>query len=377
MGTEPVRVAPVDGRRQLAEFIRLPRRLYAQDPNWVPPLALERRQHFSSRNPWCAHAHRQLWLAWREGRPVGRISAQVDELHRCRHVVNSGHFGFLDCENNPQILGALLETSEEWLRQQRTEVVTGPFNFSINQECGLLVDGFDAPPSVMMPHNPPWYGAALEQQGYAAARDLYAYWLRCDFPIPPVMQTLVDRYGGRIALRPLNRKNFRQELETIREIFNDAWADNWGFVPFTRKEFAALGAALRLFVPEDFICIAECQGTPAAFIVVLPNLNEVLKELDGRLLPLGWLRLLQSLRKSAFKTGRTPLMGVRKQFQNTPLGIALAFLVIHFARQAAVSRGMEHVELSWILEDNQGMRNILERIGGRLYKTYRIYRKQL
>ena len=375
--TDEIRVAPVSNRRLLNAFIRLPWRLYAQDPLWVPPLKLERRLHFSSLNPYFAHSRWQGWIAWRGDRPVGRISAQVDELHRRHYGVQSGHFGFLECENNPDVMRALVAECENWLAQYQTEVITGPFNFSVNQECGLLVDGFDTPPMIMMPHNHRWYADLLEQQGYAAAKDLYAYWIRPDFAIPRVMQTLVDRFGKSVRLRGLNRKKFKQELETLRDIFNDAWSDNWGFVPFTREEFAELGTSLRLFVPDDFIRIAEHQGKAVAFIVILPNLNEVLRDLDGNLFPSGVFKIIQALRKRRIRTGRIPLMGVRKELQNTPLGVALALLVIHNLRQPVIDRGIEGVELSWILEDNQGMRSILERAGSRLYKTYRIYRKQL
>ena len=375
--TDEIRVVPVSNRRQLKAFIRLPWRLYAQDPLWVPPLKLERRLHFSSLNPYFAHSRWQGWIAWQGDRPVGRISAQVDELHRRHYGEKSGHFGFLECENNPDVMRALAAESERWLVQNQTEVVTGPFNFSINQECGLLVDGFDTPPVIMMPHNHRWYAELLEQQGYAGVKDMYAYRINPDFTIPRVMQSLVDRFGKSVRLRGLNRKKFKQELETLRDIFNDAWSDNWGFVPFTREEFAELGTSLRLFVPDDFIRIAEYQGKAVAFIVILPNLNEVLHDLDGNLFPSGVFKIIQALRKRRIRTGRIPLMGVRKELQNTPLGVALALLVIHDLRQPVIDRGIEDVELSWILEDNQGMRSILERAGSRLYKTYRIYRKQL
>ena len=372
-----LRVAPVSNRTQLAAFIRLPWSLYEQDPHWVPPLKLERRLHFSSLNPWFAHGRWQGWIALRGDRPVGRISAQVDDLHRRHYGAKSGHFGFLECENNPDVMRALVTECENWLSQHQTEVITGPFNFSINQECGLLVDGFDTPPAIMMPHNHPWYAELLEQQGYSAAKDLYAYWIRPDFAIPRVMQNLVDKHGGSVRLRGLNRKKFRQELETLRGIFNDAWSDNWGFVPFTREEFAELGTALRLFVPDDFIRIAEFEGEPVAFIAILPNLNEVLRELDGSLFPLGLFKIIKALRERRVRTGRIPLMGVRKRLRNTPLGIALALLVIHDLREPVIARGITGVEMSWILEDNQGMRSILDRIGSRLYKTYRIYQKRL
>ena len=373
----PVRVVPVSNRRQLAAFIRLPWRLYAQDPMWVPPLKLERRLHFSSLNPYFAHGHWQGWIAWRGDRPVGRISAQIDNLHRSHYRVKSGHFGFLECEDSPEVMRALVTESERWLAQHQAEEITGPFNFSINQECGLLVDGFDTPPAIMMPHNPHWYAGLLEQQGYSAAKDLYAYWIRPDFTVPRVMQSLVDRFGASVRLRGLQRKRFKQELETLRRIFNDAWSDNWGFVPFTRKEFAELGTSLRLFVPDDFIRIAEYEGEAVAFIACLPNLNEVTRSLDGNLFPTGLFRLIGALRRHRIRSGRIPLMGVRRKLHNTPLGIALALLVIHDLRQPVIARGITGVEMSWILDDNQGMRSILERIGSRLHKTYRIYRKRV
>ena len=374
---DAIRVVPVSNGRQLRAFIRLPWSLYAQDPHWVPPLKLERRLHFSSLNPYFAHGRWQGWIAWRGERPVGRISAQVDELHRRHYAVQSGHFGFLECENDPDVMRALVTASESWLSQHQTEVITGPFNFSINQECGLLVDGFDTPPALMMPHNHQWYAELLEQQGYSAAKDLYAYWVNPDFDIPPVMQKLVDRHGSSVSLRGLDRKKFKQELEILRGIFNDAWSDNWGFVPFTREEFAELGTALRLFVPDDFIRIAEYEGEPVAFIAFLPNLNEVLLDLDGKLFPSGLFRIIRALRERRIRSGRIPLMGVRKELRNTPLGIALALLVIHDLREPVIARGITGVEMSWILEDNQGMRSILERLGSKLYKTYRIYQKRL
>lgn len=375
--TPNIQVLPVKNRRQLAAFIRLPWRIYADDPHWIPPLRLERRLHFSAFNPYFAHSRWQAWVAWRGGEPVGRVTAQVDELHRQRHGAQSGHFGFLECGNNPEVARALTMASEEWLTRQRAEVATGPFNFSINQECGMLVAGFETPPAVMMPHNRPWHGALLEQQGYAPVKDLLAYWLNMDYKTPRAMQALVDRHGRRIVVRPMRRKNFKEELERLRDIFNDAWSDNWGFVPFTQAEFAELGMMLRAFVPDDFVQIAEWEGTPAAFIVGLPNLNEVLKDLNGRLFPLGAFRLLKALKTRRFATGRVPLMGVRKPFQQSVTGMALIALVIDALRQSFSAAGIQGLELSWILEDNRGLRNILDKLGARVHKTYRLYEKRL
>lgn len=372
-----VTVHPVSRRQDMRAFIDLPRLLYADDPAWVPPLWLERRLHFSSFNPYFKHAEWQGWLAYRDGRPAGRISAQVDELHRQRYHEATGHFGLFESENDPAVAAALIRVAEEWLSERGTTRVTGPFNFSINQDCGILVEGFETPPVIMMPHSRSWYGRLLEEQGYARARDLYAYWVNTDFETPRIMHNLVQRYASRTSLRPLDRSRFAEEMETLRDIFNDAWSENWGFVPFTREEFADIGNSLRLFLPDDFIQVAEVDGEAAAFMVVLPNLNEVFSDINGRLLPFGWWKLIQSLRKRRIRTGRVPLMGVRKRYQNTPLGTALAFQVIDRSRLPVIEYGIREVEMSWILEDNKSMRSMLDAIGSDAYKRYRIYEKSL
>lgn len=372
-----VAVRPVTNYREMGTFIDLPWRIYADDPMWVPPLRLERRLHFSRFNPFFKHGEWQAWVAYRNNQPVGRISAQIDQLHRQRYGADTGHFGSMECVDDTEVCAALVHAAEAWLAARHTKHVSGPFNLSINQECGILVDGFDTPPMVMMPHSPKWYGRLLEEQGYQPVKDLLAYWVDVDFETPRVMRALVGKFSKRVQLRTLRMDNFSAEMEILRDIFNDAWSENWGFVPFTEAEFAELGSSLRLLVPEYFIQIAEVDGVPAAFMVGLPNLNEIFAKLDGSLFPFGWLRLIRWFRDSAVRTGRIPLMGVRKQFQNTPLGMALAFMVINEPRQSALSAGIKEVEMSWILEDNKAMRGILDLIGSRQYKRYRIYGKTL
>ena len=229
----------------------------------------------------------------------------------------------------------------------------------------------------MMPHSPPWYNSLLEDEGYQPEQDLLAYWVNVDFEKPHVMRTLIQRYAKQVKVRTLNRKKFKEEMEVLRDIFNDAWSENWGFLPFTEAEFTELGNSLRLLVPDEMIRIAEVNGVPAAFIVVLPNLNEIFAQLNGSLFPLGLIKLIKKLRNNEIHTGRVPLMGVRKQFRNTPLGMALACMVIIAPQQAALDKGIKEVELSWILEDNKAMRSILDSIGGKQYKRYRIYGKTL
>jgi hypothetical protein len=358
-------------------FIDIPWRIYADDPLWIPPLRLERRLHFSRFNPFLKHAEWQAWVAYRDNEPVGRISAQVDQLHRNRHGAHTGHFGLLETIADAEVLSALLCSAENWLVARHTKYVTGPFNLSINQECGILVEGFDTPPMVMMPHSRPWYGPLLERHGYRPVKDLLAYWAEVGDEAPPLMTTLKEKFSKQVVLRRLRRDRFGEEMEVLRDIFNDAWSENWGFVPFTKAEFAELGSSLRLLVPDEFIQIAEVDGTPAAFMAGLPNLNEIFAGLNGNLFPFGWIRLIHHLKSRGVHTGRIPLMGVRKQFQNTPLGMALAFMVIDAPRKAGISRGIQALELSWILEDNKAMRSILKYLGCREYKRYRIYGKSL
>lgn len=372
-----IEVRPLANRRHLRDFINLPWRIYTSDPAWIPPLRLERRRHLSPSNPFFQHGDWQAWLAYRNNIPVGRISAQVDELYRHRYGENTGHFGLLEAEADTAIFAALTHTAEQWLAQRHATHITGPFNLSVNQECGMLVEGFETPPVLMMPHGRNWYEPLLMEQGYTKVKDLLAYWVDVDFEAPKVMLSLIGRYGSRVRLRTLRRNQLDEDLEILRDIFNDAWSENWAFVPVTKAEFAEFGASLRLIMPDDHVQVAEIEGEPVAFIVALPNINEILADLNGRLLPFGWVRLLWRLKRQQVCTGRIPLMGVRKRYQNTPLGMALAFLVIEAVRHALLSRGIKEVEMSWILEDNSGMRSILDSIGSTLYKRYRLYEKIL
>ena len=373
--SEPVRIIPVSDSRDLRRFIRVPWSVYADDRAWVPHLLLERREQFSSRNPYFAHARCRFWLACRGTRPVGRISAQIDELHQQRYRDAAGFFGFLEAENEAETFHDLLSTAEVWLREQGMARIRGPFNFSINQECGLLVDGYDTPPMIMMGHSRPYYSARLIAEGYEGIKDLLAYRLPTDFRSPRFMKTVLDKAAGSARVRPLRRSRFAEDLEVIRDIFEDAWSTNWGFIPFTEDEVRHLGSSLRLLVDDDAVQIAEVDGEPAAMIVAFPNLNEVIRDLDGRLLPFGWLRLLWRLKVRYPKTARVVLMGVRKRFQRSALGAALGLLLIDALRGYGIRRGVEDVELSWILEDNMPMRNMLTMVGAVPYKRYRIYEK--
>lgn len=373
-----LRIVPVKNKADLVQFIRIPNFIFQSDPAWVYPLELERKMHLSPKvNPYFQHAQWQAWTAWRGSQPVGRISAQIDSLHLDLHNDATGFFGMLDAEDNHETFNALIKTAENWLLERGIHRVRGPFNLSINEEMGLLVDGFDQPPVFMMGHALPYYSKHIEMAGYQKAVDTFAYMIAPDFEAPSIMQRLVAASANRVNVRPIDRKRFTEEIALLRDIFNDAWAENWGFVPFTVAEFDELGKNLRFLVDAELIQIAEVDGEAAAFIVALPNINEAIQGLDGKLFPLGWLKLLWRLKVRYPTTARVPLMGVRRKFQNTRLGPSLAFQVIDAVRKRLTSLGAKKIELSWILEDNAGMRNIIESIGGLAYKRYRVYERNI
>ncbi len=373
-----IKIVPVVSNAQLDTFIRVAEQIYQADPAWVAPLRLERKMHLSPRhNPFFHHAKWQAWIAYKAGHPVGRISAQIDQLYLDRYEDKTGFFGLLEAEDDSAVFAALLSTAETWLKEQGIEYIRGPFNLSINEETGLLIDGFATPPVFMMGHAWPYYAEQLERQGYQKVKDTLAYTIAPDFDAPPVMKKLISRASKGLTIRAIDSKNFKKEIETLREIFNDAWSENWGFIPFTQAEFDELGQNLRFLIDNDLIQIAEIDREAVAFIVVMPNINEVIRDFDGKLFPFNWIKLIWRLKVRFPQTARVPLMGVRKKYQNTRLGPALAFLVIDAARQQIHQRGAREIELSWILEDNAGMRNIIESIGGRVYKRYRVYERKL
>ena len=308
---------------------------------------------------------------------VGTISAQVDDLQEKEAGRKVGYFGQLEALDCPEVFRALFDAAGQWLMDQGCGLVRGPYDLGVNQTCGLLVEGRDRPPMVMMGHAPDWYAGHVENLGFEAAMDLLAFQLRPDFDPPAAMVRLLNRLGKRIVLRPMDFSNYGREVELLREIFNDAWSRNWGFVPLTRAEFAHMGSELRQIIRPGYTCIAEIDGEAAGFIVALPNINELIADLKGSLLPFGWARLLWRIKTHKATTARVPLMGVRRRFQRGLHGAAISFAMIDQVRHALVEDGIGNVELSWILETNQGMNSLIEAMGGDLYKRYRIYEKEL
>jgi hypothetical protein len=383
-GGAPLRLEPVAAEgRSFAAFIRLPDRLYRGRAGYVAPLAMERRQSLSpASNPYFQHAKVQYWLAWRGERPVGRISAQIDDLHLARHGDATGQFGLLDAEDDPAVFAALLTAAEDWLRARGMRRALGPFSLSINEESGLLVEGFDAPPMIMMAYAPPYAAARLVEHGYRKAKDLIAY--DCDLRdrLPFDSDELLRRAAvaagaGRVTVRRVDMRRYRAELAVVLDIFNDAWAENWSFVPFTEAEIRQVGGAMRPLIDPELVWIAEVDGRPACMVVGLPNLYEAIAGLNGRLLPFGWLKLLWRLKVSGVRTSRIVLMGLRRAYHRTALGSVLIFAVFDALRAGGRRHGFERAELSWVLEDNLAMRRLIERVGGQHYKTYRIYEKPL
>ncbi len=380
MGVSGLRVVPVESRRDLRRFFDLPRRLHADDPAFVPPLLWERLRHVDPQhNPFFRHIDITFYLALRGDEPVGRISAQRDRKHLARHRDGAGFFGFLDAVDDGDVFAALLTTAEEDLRRRGLERIRGPFDPSINDTCGLLIEGFEHPPVMMMGHARPWYRRRLEALGYRPVVDLIAY----DFDVagdwPPAARRLVARARRMPGLRfrPLDMRRYEAELDLICDIFNDAWADNWGFVPFDREEARYLGRTIRPLVSADCFAIGEVEGEPAAMAVTLPDVNEAIRDLGGRLWPLGWARLLWRLKVRGVRRWRMPLMGVRRRFQRGARGGALALGVIDRVKAYHQARGVQRAELSWVLESNRPVRALIETVGGIPYKRYRIYEKEL
>ncbi len=379
-GDAALRVEPVRDRRALVRFLEMPKALYADDPNWVPPLLFERLHHLDVRkNPYFDHAEAAYWVACRDGRLVGRISAQADRAHLDLHDAATGHFGFLEAEDDPDVFRILLATAEDWLRQRNLTRALGPFSLSINDESGLLIEGFETPPYLMMGHARPYYAHRLEQQGYTKAKDLIAYAYDLSTEPPATIRAFVDKAKAEndLRFRPMDKSRFGAELAMVVEIFNDAWSGNWGFLPFSEPEMRYLANNLKPLLRADDVAIAEIGGEPVAMAVSLPNVNEAIADLGGRLLPFGWAKLIWRLKVRGTKSARMPLMGVRRQYQGSPLTAALMIGVLDLIRVSHRARGTERSELSWILEDNRPTRRLIEKFGGRAYKTYRVYEKDL
>jgi hypothetical protein len=373
-----VEIIPVETKAQLERFIRVPMRLSAKDPKWVAPLMFERREALSRKiNPFFQHADAQFWLARKDGRDVGRITAQIDHLAKTDPDAPAGYFGMIAAEDDPEVFATLFKTAEDWLRARGCVQALGPFNLSINEEVGLLIDGFDTPPMVMMGHDQPFTARRIEELGYAKAKDVYAY-ISETFEFSERVETRLKRpLPAGMVLRPVRMNRFDEEVRTLTDILNDAWSENWGFAPITEAETKHLGESLKLILIPEWIWFVEIDGVAAAFIVLLPDLNDAIRDLKGKLLPFGWAKLIWRLKFRPIKRARVPLMGVRKRFARDRRGGLAPFVLIDAIRRESVKQGLVAAEYSWILENNRPMRHILEGLNARIYKTYRVFGKQI
>jgi hypothetical protein len=379
--SEGVAIEPVAGAAGRRAFIQAAGPAYRGDPHYVAPLRFEIGARLDpAANPALRGAEMQLFIAKRGGAAIGRISAFINPLHLERYADATGHFGFLDAVDDAAAFAALLGAAENWMRARGMRRIAGPFSFSVNEECGLLVSGFDAPPYIMMPHGRVWYARHVEAAGYRKAIDMHAlrYIPRRDF-IPERRRLFVERAlaSPKVRVRTLDMRNFAREIATLVDIYRDAWSDNWGFVPMTEAQIAHMAKELRPIIEKRNVVFCELEGEPAAFGLALPNINEAIREFDGRLLPFNWARLLWRLKVRGLTQARMPLMGVRKRLQGKPLGAAFAYKIIDMVNSANMDVGVVESELSWILENNRDMLTMLTDIGAEIYKTYRIYQKDL
>ena len=383
-------IRPVLTTADRKAFVELPFRHYANDPAWIPPLKGEALGLITpGKNPFFEHATAQLFLAEQDGVVIGRISASIDRLWRAMPAekgggAHSGNWGYLDA-NDPETASRLIATAEDWLRAQGVTRAIGPVSMSIWEEPGLLVKGHDHPPTVMMGHDDPRYEAWVEAAGYTKIKDLHTWDLDITRQFPPLIQRIVaaGEKNPRIRVRKVDKKKFDEEAAIILGILNEAWSDNWGFVPFTETEIAFTGKKMKPIIFNDLVMIAEYDGEPVAFMMTLPDLNELQADLKGELFPFGFIKLLWRLNGGfsghpKVRTMRVPLMGVVHRLQASRMASQLAFMMIEYIRRESVAHyGATRGEIGWILEDNQGMNSIAEAIDCKINKTYRIYEKAL
>ena len=380
MTTAPLTIRPVETKKDKKAFVDFAWDVYRDDPAWVPPLKDEVHGLITpGKNPWFEHAKAQLWLAERDGKVVGRISAQVDELVQEHMGQGTGQWGFLDALDQ-EAAHALLATAEDWLRQQGMKTSLGPISLSIWDEPGLEIEGFEEDPTAMMGHHRPEYRGWIESAGYQKAKDLLTYEVDIAHWNDPKIDRLISagERNPHIRIRMADKSKFAEEARTILNILNEAWSNNWGYVPLTESEIAYAGKKLKPIIYNELVRIAELDGEPVAFMLTIPDINELMKDLNGELFPFNFIKLLWRLRNPRTRRARVPLMGVVKKLHHSRMASMLAFMMIEYTRREAVKKfGINVGEFGWILEDNKGMLSIAELPGARVNHRYRIFEKAL
>ena len=371
------RIAPGS---DVSDFLDVARKVYRDDPHWVCPLDMEMTDRLNpKKNPFWEHAEGMYFVAERDGELAGRITAQIDHEHQKRYADGVGFFGFLDTVEDPAVSQALLDAAAAWLRERGMKTVRGPVSLSINEEIGTLIEGFDTPPMIMMPHHKPYQAGLIEAAGYTKAKDLFAW----HYPfgnIPPRAMKARDELlkDPSVRIRTADPKHMERDVRILMEIFNDTWQDNWGFVPMTEGELKKTAQDFKLLLVPDIALVAEIDGEPAAIAVGLPNLNEAIRDIDGKLFPIGFAKLLWRLKVKGLKTGRLILLGVKKKFriQKKYAAMSLA-LYVEMSIRAKSKLKMTHAELGWTLEDNGAVNVGIRMMGGKVYKKYRVFEKPL
>lgn len=360
------------------DFLQVPFQLHQHDENWVPPLRMTIKRILSKKNPFFAQADVSLWIAYQDKKPVGRIAGIINQAHNQFYGENTAFWGFFEAQDNDEIASALFNTLEKWAGNKGMVNLRGPMNPSINYECGMQISAFETQPFIMMPQNPEFYPKLVEQQGHTKLIDLQAWMVsmqdaHMDTKKIQIVNSLQKKYG--ITIRRFNMKQFDQDLEIVASIYNDAWQDNWGYLPLNQQEFKYLAADLKSLIMPNYVYIAEMNGEPCGFSVALPDLNQVLKTVrNGRLSPLNFIKLLWHIKvKKSINQGRIALLGVLKKFQHLPVGAMLYYEYLEQTKDSICLRG----ELSWILENNLPMQAGLKLINAYHYKSYRIYEKNI
>lgn len=367
-----VEVVEVESLSQLKQFIKFPNQLYKDDPNYVAPLITERLEFFDKqKNPFYQTATTKEYLAKRDGKIVGRLGTCVNYAHNQHHLEKVGFFGFFDCPDDYEIASMMLRVAMINLKKVGMEKMRGPVSYSTNHECGLLIEGFDSPPKVMMTYNKPYYLQLLEKFGFKKAMDLYAYKITKEMPVPEkvtkVMDKLLERVGA--TVRPLKMSRFDKEVEKIHKIYNAAWEENWGFVPMTKEEFFHMGHSMKQIIDPKVALIVEVADEPIAFMLAVPDINQALIKLNGRLLPFGLVKLLWHTKVSnKIDSLRVLTLGVIPEYRGRGLDMVLYARIF----MDGINAGYDWAEMSWVLESNQLMNSAIERMGAELYKKYRI-----
>jgi hypothetical protein len=372
---EQIEIVPVTNSKDLRNFIMLPWKIYRDDPYWVPPLIVEMKKLLDrKRHPFLQHSSADFFLARRNGEWVGRIAAILNGNHNHFHNEKTAFFGFFESVNDKSVASALLSHAAHWAYERGIAELRGPANYSTNETAGMLVEGFDSCPFIMMPHNPAYYAELLDNAGFEKAMDLYAWWLLTEGGLNPKIVRVGEKVlkDENIRVRTIDMKHYDNEVDTIKKIYNDAWSNNWGFVPMTDDEFNHLAKDLKTVLDPRVLLIAEKNGEPVAFSLALPDINQALKKINGRLFPIGLPKLLYHVKK--IKQVRVLALGIARKVQNAN-GIGAALYYESFRR--GVEAGYESCEFSWTLENNDLINRSMKLFGARIYKRYRIYRKNI